>query len=317
MKKIIFTLLGFSLLLTSCTSDSTEVETITTANASAKISTNETTAVPNSVYTLSTYTSCSTDCITEGSNSYFEKTAQQTITWGGGTKSKTVYIKYFNTETDFKLLVLCDNEKIENLIKDGTAISPKAEADKNTWVEYSFPIDITNSCENINFDLKVAGGAGGQAVFTIDYNIVGMCTTATETTKNSAYMFGNTTFNSLNISTKWGWTNQFTDVANGTYTYDLYAGAAQNNITKGFKAGTVTLTIDGTAVTVKIDITDSKTNMTGSHVYLSDDQPTTASPGQYGNSHTLNNVKTDTYNLTYSGDGSFWIIVHADVETVN
>jgi len=135
------------------------------------------------------------------------------------------------------------------------------------------------------------------------------------TTCDTAYMFGNNTFNSLQLSEKWGWVTSYSNVTNGTYTYNLYAGAGQNNINNGYLAGTVTVVIQGSNIQVTLNATHSGTVFTESHVYLSDSPPTTAAPGQYGNQHTLNNTTTDTYNLTYSGDGSFWLIVHAGVCT--
>lgn len=134
-----------------------------------------------------------------------------------------------------------------------------------------------------------------------------------ETTCDTAYMFGNNTFNGLGLSEKWGWVTSYNNVVNGSYTYNLYAGAGQNDITKGYLAGTVTVNIQGSNVSVTINATHAGTVFTETHVYLSDTAPTTAAPGQFGNQHALNNTTSDTYNLTYSGDGSFWLIVHAGV----
>lgn len=135
------------------------------------------------------------------------------------------------------------------------------------------------------------------------------------TTCDTAYMFGNYTFNGLEISEKWGWATYYDNVVNGTYTYNLYAGAGQNNINNGYLAGTVTVVIQGSNVQVTINATHPGTIFTETHVYLSDERPETAAPGQFGNQHTLNNATTDSYNLSYSGDGNFWLIVHASVCT--
>ena len=135
------------------------------------------------------------------------------------------------------------------------------------------------------------------------------------TTCETAYMFGNNTFNALEISEKWGWATYYSNAVNGSYAYNLYAGAGQNDITKGYLAGTVTVNIQGTNISVTINATHPGTVFTETHVYLSDSIPTTAAPGQFGNQHTLSNTTSDSYNLTYSGDGSFWLIVHAGVCT--
>ena len=144
------------------------------------------------------------------------------------------------------------------------------------------------------------------------------CTTpppVVTTTCDTAYMYGNYTFNSLGISEKWGWATFYDNTQNGTYTYNLYAGAGQNDISKGYLAGIVNVTIQGTNVSVEINATNPGTVFTETHVYLSDSPPTTAAPGQFENQHTLNNTTLDNYSLTYSGDGTFWLIVHAGVCT--
>lgn len=135
------------------------------------------------------------------------------------------------------------------------------------------------------------------------------------TTCDTAYMYGNYTFNALQISEKWGWATYYDTTQNGIYTYNLYAGAGQNDITKGYLAGTVTVTIQGANIGIEINATNPGTVFTETHVYLSDNPPTTAAPGQFGNQHTLNNTMLDNYNLSYSGDGTFWLIVHAGVCT--
>ncbi|WP_035643953.1 hypothetical protein [Flavobacterium sp. ASV13] len=135
------------------------------------------------------------------------------------------------------------------------------------------------------------------------------------TTCDTAYMFGNNTFIDLGISDKWGWAQEFFPVQNGSYTANLYAGAGQNDITKGYLAGTVTIVILDGNITVTINTTHPGTVLTETHVYISNFPPITAAPGQYGNGHVLNNVTTDSYTLSHNGDGSLWIIVHAGVCT--
>lgn len=138
------------------------------------------------------------------------------------------------------------------------------------------------------------------------------CEPELEATCETAFMFGNTTFNSLQIGQRWGWANQFTNVADGTYTFNLYTGAGQNNLNNGFLIGTVSVTVAGTNVNVTYNLTSDGYVITSTHVYLSDAIPTTTAPGLYGNQHTLNST-SDSYNLTYSGDGSFWLVAHAVV----
>lgn len=122
----------------------------------------------------------------------------------------------------------------------------------------------------------------------------------------TAYMFGNHTFQQLELSNKWGWA-QFIQNANGVYTYDFHAGAGQNNTSNGYLAGEVTLTVNGTNVHVAINITAPDVTLTETHVYVSGDAPTTSAPGQYSNG-----TNGSFPNYTYSG-GDLWVIVHGVV----
>lgn len=186
MKKIILAL-SLGILFASCSTDSTETEINTIANSTAKVSTAKTlittaAVLPATNYTLSAYENCTTNCISEGSATYFEQTAQQTVSWGGPNNdkfSKTVYIKYFNTLTDFKILVLSTND-FSDLIINNTSTGISAAS--NTWAEYSLPLETTwNACDTKNFKIQVSGN-GPQANFEINYNLIGQCLSSCETT---------------------------------------------------------------------------------------------------------------------------------------
>lgn len=186
MKKIILTL-SLGLLLVSCSTEPIVSETNSTESSTAKISqtsktlVNESSTIPTPSYALSTYESCTANCIATGSNTYFEKTTEQTVFWGGPNDdkfSKTIYIKYFNTETEFKLLVL-STEKFSDLVVDGVSTGIGAAA--NTWGEYSFPLtNDWNACDSVGFHLQVAGD-GPQGVFDINYDLIGICASSCET----------------------------------------------------------------------------------------------------------------------------------------
>jgi len=131
----------------------------------------------------------------------------------------------------------------------------------------------------------------------------------------TAFMKGNTTLISLNLGNKrWGWTEHF-DGADGTYTYPIYAGAGQNDISKGTLVGQAKLIVSGADVHVEITLNGGVTaNVT--HIYFSDNTaPTTTAPGQYGFSDESDFIGTKTFDFSssYSGDGDFWIIVHFEV----
>ncbi len=129
----------------------------------------------------------------------------------------------------------------------------------------------------------------------------------------TAFMVGNTTLISLDLGNKrWGWA-EFFDDADGVYVYDVYAGAGQNDLSKGTQVGTVSLDVSGNTVSVTINLNSGVVaNVT--HMYFSDNTaPTTTAPGQYGNTNETDFTGSRTSNFNYSGDGDFWLIVHAEV----
>ena len=129
----------------------------------------------------------------------------------------------------------------------------------------------------------------------------------------TAFMFGNNTLISLDLGNKrWGWAEYF-EGGNGTYSYNVYAGAGQNDIDKGTLVGKVELTVSAGNVAVKYTLNSGVvSNVT--HIYFSDNNaPTTTAPGQYGNTYEDNYTGSKTWNFSYSNDGNFWIIVHSEV----
>ncbi|MBZ9779569.1 hypothetical protein LB452_11620 [Psychroflexus sp. CAK8W] len=134
-----------------------------------------------------------------------------------------------------------------------------------------------------------------------------------ETGCETAFAFGNNTFMDLELTNgRWGWANEFTDVQDGTYTLDIWAGAGQNNTSSGTLVGLLTIEVSGTDVTVTYDM-NSGYRMIETHLYLGDNPPSTIAPGQYGNTNNLNGESSDSFTVSYSGDGDFWIIAHAVV----
>lgn len=133
----------------------------------------------------------------------------------------------------------------------------------------------------------------------------------------TAYAYGGsyaTCFRSLGFS-NWGWTNG--PLGPGEYIFDIYAGAAQCNLTKGTLVGH--LTIDYTGSTAYILYTmDAGWVMQNTHLYvgsamlpMKDGVPTVA-PGQYPYKHTGIDATSDPYTVTgLSGD--IYVIAHADV----
>lgn len=132
---------------------------------------------------------------------------------------------------------------------------------------------------------------------------------------DTAYMYGDVALNSLDYpGNNWGWglVVDGSSFENGYYQGDgvweipFYAGAGQNVIppARGWEAGTIVLTFDGTTFTVDFDLNEGVT-MDDPHIWFSETGwPTSRAPGQF-------DLGTDTF--TPAGDGPFYVIVHAGV----
>jgi len=129
----------------------------------------------------------------------------------------------------------------------------------------------------------------------------------------TAFMFGNNTINSFSNSNRWGWAENF-DQADNTETYNIWAGAGQNDTSKGTHVGNATVTLnDDGDVELSIDLF-SGFSIDELHVNLSENRPSgkvAKAPGQYNRN---GEVSANTLNYTFdfnNTDGDFWIIVHA------
>ena len=105
-----------------------------------------------------------------------------------------------------------------------------------------------------------------------------------------------------NDFSRWGWTNG--PLAEGSYTFDLYAGAAQCDLTKGIIVGTVDIAYTAGSLTATFHV-DSPYILDETHVYagstmfpIKNGAPTVA-PGQYYIESGL--------------EGNIYVIVHAIV----
>jgi hypothetical protein len=132
-----------------------------------------------------------------------------------------------------------------------------------------------------------------------------------ELTCETAYGFGSLALNSSIPNTnRWGWIitlNEF-----GSFTTPIYAGAGQNDITKGTQVGTLTYNWDGNILTVSYALLPGY-SLSETHVYASSEFPTSAAPGLYGNTHELPaDSSSDTFTLSVTGS-TIYIIAHAVV----
>ncbi|UOK41820.1 MULTISPECIES: hypothetical protein [Flavobacterium] len=126
---------------------------------------------------------CETDCIVPG-GPYFETQDSRIVTWGGrynDANSKTVEIKYYNTETHFVLQVKSTNGWSDLLINE-QSVWTGGHVAPNVWQSYSYLLPPGwKACDPIDFDLKVAGN-GQPAVFdNVLYNLIGICDDGCET----------------------------------------------------------------------------------------------------------------------------------------
>jgi uncharacterized protein (TIGR02145 family) len=126
---------------------------------------------------MGTYSDCN-ECIdlTETTVEYYEKTASQTVNWGTKATpfSKDVDIVYYNTEDNFVLKVLSTNGW-SDLIIDEVSSWTNGPVAPDVYGEYIVPLPVGwQACDDYNFSLQVAGN-GPQAVFTIEYKLIGVC----------------------------------------------------------------------------------------------------------------------------------------------
>lgn len=113
---------------------------------------------------------------------------------------------------------------------------------------------------------------------------------------------------------RWGWAGNVT--ADGSYTFDVWAGAGLNNTANGTKVGTVTITKNGSEVTVSYNM--SGYSLQEVHIYAGDFMPSTPAPGQYGYTESFGNNPADyavshtaTFNIDDTNGDGIWIIAHA------
>lgn len=130
----------------------------------------------------------------------------------------------------------------------------------------------------------------------------------------TAYAFGDQTFVDLGITNaRWGW--QITVPAGTSDSRPIYAGAGQNDLSKGTYVGDLVYSYDGAFLTVTYQMYGGWV-MKKTHVYADDTSVTTTAPGRYGNQHELADTSGDSYALSVSGN-PIYIVAHAEACTAN
>ncbi|HLP59453.1 MAG TPA: hypothetical protein VK186_11510 [Candidatus Deferrimicrobium sp.] len=114
------------------------------------------------------------------------------------------------------------------------------------------------------------------------------------------------------ITNRWGW--QITVNAGIPLTRMIYAGAAQNDTTKGTYVGDLLVVYDGSLLTVNF-IMKSPFVMQETHLYAGTVETDTAAPGLFGNFHDLENATSDSYQLQIKqiNGNPIYIVAHAVV----
>jgi hypothetical protein len=153
---------------------------------------------------------------------------------------------------------------------------------------------------------------------TIDYDCT--CTPNCET----AYAYGGYCYAHCFLTDylgqsfgNWGWTNGPLTPRYSAYVFDIYAGAAQCNLYKGKRVGTLTVNYNGSKAFVTYNMFYGY-KMDKTHLYVGNEPwprkngVYTVAPGQYPYSHDLNNASTDWYEIT-GLSGNIYIIAHAEV----
>lgn len=138
--------------------------------------------------------------------------------------------------------------------------------------------------------------------------VVGACETS--------FAYGNsyaTCFNNITSTPRWGWSNG--PIPEGSYTFDIYAGAGQCDLSKGQLVGSMQIeyasgTLSATYSTLPGFIMSETHFYAGSDPLPSKNGEYTVAPGQYGNIHELDLSSEDTF--TISGlSGSVNVVAHA------
>jgi hypothetical protein len=127
----------------------------------------------------------------------------------------------------------------------------------------------------------------------------------------TAFAFGETTFIELGLTdSRWGW--EIGAFGPGSYATPIYAGAAQNDLSKGTEVGVLGYAYDGANVAVTFTMLPGFT-MDETHLFVGASPTTTISPGLFGNTHDLDAAQTDVFTVgTFAGE-PLYLVAHAVV----
>jgi hypothetical protein len=149
---------------------------------------------------------------------------------------------------------------------------------------------------------------------------------AVDSTTETAFAYGQenaTCFDQFDTANRWGWTNG--PLAEGSYTFDIYAAAGQCVLSKGTLVGTLDVNYSAGKATITYKmvgsnpVTGLQYTLTETHLYVGSEplarnnqgEPTVA-PGQFPYINPELNSTSRTY--TISGlSGEIYVVAHATV----
>lgn len=145
----------------------------------------------------------------------------------------------------------------------------------------------------------------GERLWLIDFNFTLECEQPSLEGCETSFAIGNSEndhacFDEAGFS-RWGW--NIGPLTEGTYTYDVYAGAGQCDITKGALVGTVTITYENGNVSAEYNLIDGYINQE-THFYAG----TAPFPTKNNGSYT---VAPGQYDVEENLSGEIYVIAHA------
>jgi len=169
---------------------------------------------------------------------------------------------------------------------------------------------------DINYCSETTLYTGARAVNQEKYSLLKFDIEATpqETTCETAYAFGSdlaTCFLTIpnKVSNNWGWTNQIS--AAGTYTWPLYAGAGQCDISKGTLVGYLTVVYANGQATITYN-TNTGFTLDETHLWVGKDLLPKNNKGKYVSNpggYNYNGQNPAVVNITLP----FYVAAHAEV----
>ncbi len=209
--------------------------------------------------------------------------------------SVTITFTSYGEELDVEFGLFSDLPALNNggNLANSVVTFEEEDLDENYSYTYSFSdIGISSHSEDVIVYAKAFGkDAGSGKHGKINFFVYDVEEVTCEPVCESGYMNGNKDFSEIGTSNNWGWAHQFNFVEAGFESREIY----QKNSSLD---GEVTILWDNGTIEVTSEI---GVNIT--HIYVSDEEPTsTNAPGQFD--------KDQTY---YDEDGTFWVIIKAEV----